>query len=707
MCIRDSGIPDYLDDDDDGDGIPDFLEEEAKTAELSGKVVLPEQPTQAAEKDSDGDGIPDYIDDDDDNDGIPDYLDDDDDGDGILDIFEEQEEEPLKESEKVIILEQPTDVTEKDSDGDGIPDSIDDDDDNDGIPDYLDDDDDGNGILDFLETESDQVTVYDQFATVVDTAVHTTEKTEDSGYSEKDSDGDGIPDYLDDDDDNDGIPDYLDDDDDGDGILDFLEESEVIPDVDVEPKIPIEQEKDTDGDGIPDSIDDDDDNDGIPDYLDDDDDGDGILDFLEADADEVAKFHQYFTPDEPSTFRHEVYDDAEKSAEDDVGVPGDEDLLKDTDGDGIPDSEDEDDDNDAIPDHLDDDRDGDGILDFYQREAVSSVQHAFESVEDMWDVEKSVQADKETEETKDTDGDGIPDYLDDDDDNDGIPDYLDDDDDGDGIPDSLEQTETDVENDMSKYFDIYTEEQQPVDESQLLSVDHVEPVDNELKPVADLNKSFAAKTEPVFLADNLIHVGIDIDMVSDADGDGIPDYRDDDDDNDCIPDHLDMDTEVQPIALRLVNGPKVKFDGEENLGVLFRRLQGQEPEPDQEQQKTAYSGIFSKVMKTISGTGERNDDTASLEAGVSMFTSVFESFKKSILEEDEDDGGKHESEDTENDIDLWNVLSSRIFSGDDGAASESEGEPVVNPKPTVTEMISSFLTNIVKSTSDSSRQKGR
>lgn len=33
----------------------------------------------------------------------------------------------------------------------------------------------------------------------------------------KDSDGDGIPDYLDDDDDNDGIPDSVDTDDDGDG----------------------------------------------------------------------------------------------------------------------------------------------------------------------------------------------------------------------------------------------------------------------------------------------------------------------------------------------------------------------------------------------------------------------------------------------------------------------------------------------------------
>ena len=37
--------------------------------------------------------------------------------------------------------------------------------------------------------------------------------------------------------------------------------------------------------------------------------------------------------------------------------------------------------------------------------------------------------------TRDSDGDGIPDYLDTDDDNDGIPDQLDVDDDGDGIPD--------------------------------------------------------------------------------------------------------------------------------------------------------------------------------------------------------------------------------------------------------------------------------
>jgi len=63
----------------------------------------------------------------------------------------------------------------------------------------------------------------------------------------KDTDGDGIPDYLDPDDDGDGIPDYMDADDDGDGIPDNEE-----------------RDHDTDGDGIPDVDDSDDDNDGIP-----------------------------------------------------------------------------------------------------------------------------------------------------------------------------------------------------------------------------------------------------------------------------------------------------------------------------------------------------------------------------------------------------------------------------------------------------------
>jgi len=333
---------------------------------------------------------------------------------------------------------------------------------------------------------------------------------------------------------------------------------------------------------------------------------------------------------------------------------------------------------------LDDDDDGDGILDFLEEEAEAG---------ELYEKETEPAEAPSEEAEIDTDGDGIPDSIDEDDDNDGIPDYLDEDDDGDGILDLLEGVSDEVSV-FDQYFapDTYAELRQPVDESPLLFVDFAEPA-ADVKPVADVNKSVTPKVEPVFLADNLIHVGINIDMESDVDGDGIPDYRDDDDDNDGIPDHLDMDTEVLPIHLRLVNGPKVKFNGEEDLSVLLRRSQGQDHE--QEQQNTMFSGIFSKAMKTISGTSAAEDDSPispspdADRSSVSMFTSVFDSFKKSILEEDEDDSeqdGKHETEDV---------------------AYDSESEPVVNPKPTVTEMISDFFANLANSKSDSSRHKGR
>lgn len=117
-------IPDYLDMDDDGDGIP------------------------TAQEDLDGDG--DLTNDDTDGDGVPNYLDNDDDGDGIYTLYED--------------LNGDTDYNNDDSDGDMTPN-------------YLDNDDDGDGAL---------------------TADENPDPNGDGNPDDaEDTDVDGIPDYLD------------------------------------------------------------------------------------------------------------------------------------------------------------------------------------------------------------------------------------------------------------------------------------------------------------------------------------------------------------------------------------------------------------------------------------------------------------------------------------------------------------------------------
>ncbi|CAI2728026.1 unnamed protein product [Schistosoma spindalis] len=234
--------------------------------------------------------------------------------------------------------------------------------DGDGIPDYMEDEN-GDGIPDYLE-DDDNDGIPD--------------------HLESDSDGDGIPDYMEDDD-GDGIPNYLEDED-GDGIPDYLENCKNSKNQVADRNnngIPDNLEmKDSDNDGIIDLYDDDDDNDGIPDDQDDDDDNDGIKDYHE---------------DQNGNQKLDILE------------------AKDTDGDGIPDYLDDDDDGDGIPDCDDDDDDGDGILDIDEDENRNKIPDHLE--------------------TEDTDGDGVIDLLDTDDDNDNIPDYLDSDSDGDGIDD--------------------------------------------------------------------------------------------------------------------------------------------------------------------------------------------------------------------------------------------------------------------------------
>ena len=140
------GIADYLDSDDDGDGV-------LTIDELNGILVI----------DTDNDGIPDYLDTDDDNDGVP------------------------------TALELGIDGSMLDTDSDGIADHIDSDDDGDGLRtldedlnangDPTDDDTDQDGTANYLESmllDADSDGVVDQLDSV-----------DDDPYN--DQDGDGFP----------------------------------------------------------------------------------------------------------------------------------------------------------------------------------------------------------------------------------------------------------------------------------------------------------------------------------------------------------------------------------------------------------------------------------------------------------------------------------------------------------------------------------
>ncbi|WBX72064.1 tandem-95 repeat protein [Tenacibaculum retecalamus] len=190
----------------------------------------------------------------------------------------------------------------------------------------------------------------------------------------KDTDGDGIPDYVDVDDDNDGIPDT----EEGDGITD------------------------TDEDGIPDSLDLDSDNDGI---LDVNEGGDGDLD---TNDDGVIDANDNGFSD--------INNDGQA---DDSENPGDEEP--DTDGDGVPDYQDLDSDNDGINDVIEDenvDVNNDGIADGPDSDGDGIVDSA-----DADDANFGEGNGGEPDNT-DSDGDGVPDYQDLDSDDDGINDVV-------------------------------------------------------------------------------------------------------------------------------------------------------------------------------------------------------------------------------------------------------------------------------------------
>lgn len=211
-----------------------------------------------------------------------------------------------------------------DLDGDGDPSTNPTDSDGDGFADYLDIDSDNDGIPDNVEAQATEgyipPSLIDANANGLDDAY----EVGSLGLFPVDTDGDNLPDYLDDDSDNDNIPDAIEghdfnhdgiadvvligSDKDNDGLDDSYEGGAAI-DIDVNDKIndPYSDLPNTDGDNESDYRDTNDDNDalmtidedlnGDGDYSNDDNDGNGIPDYLEPNVpEEEVEVFNVLTP---------------------------------------------------------------------------------------------------------------------------------------------------------------------------------------------------------------------------------------------------------------------------------------------------------------------------------------------------------------------------------------------------------------------------
>ncbi|SNS77375.1 Por secretion system C-terminal sorting domain-containing protein [Ekhidna lutea] len=347
------GVPDHLDKDIDNDGIPNAVELNGGDlpANMDEDGAYP--PSYALANDSDGDGRVDDVDDSDgaytsgtplanpdtDTDGINDFRDLDSDADGIPDLIEAGGTDADGDGR----VDNYSDIT-----GDGFHDDYDPDvfgttllrgsiskfakdTDGDGLADYIDIDADGDGVIDNIEAQTS--TGYTAPAGV---------DTDGDGWDDNyDSDNGGTTPTLPDTD-SDASSDYLDTDSDGDGVLDRTESRDSDSDGVADQ---LASGTDTDSDGLDDAFDpdcspcgsitgvsapnQDTDTDSRPDYRDADDDGDGVLTSSE-DFNGNGNFADDMTQGGPNPDYLQFTDDP--------------------DGDGIPNIADLDDNNDGIPD---------------------------------------------------------------------------------------------------------------------------------------------------------------------------------------------------------------------------------------------------------------------------------------------------------------------------------------------------------------------
>ncbi len=498
------GIYNQLDLDADGDGCPDAIEGGASfttanstgTGALSGSVSVTGVPTiagsgqtigtsqNASAQDANCPPPPDT-----DVDGVPDATDLDDDNDGIPDTVEAANA-----------------LNGGDTDGDGIPDT-------------LDLDSDGDGILDFVEARNltpAQIATLDangdgRLDGAVGTdgipdSVQTTPNAGTVNYTPLDTDGDGNPDFQDLDSDNDGINDVVEasptgvnNDTNGDGKADGTVNTNGVASMPNTTAL---------GLGTPDT-----DGDGKPDFRDLDSDNDGINDVVEAGL----------------------------SDPDNNGIAGTGANPTDTDNDGIPDAVDGapavfgdasdpaplNSDNDPIPNYRDLDSDNDTIADVIEGGNGPADTNGDGTISPT--------------ESGDTDGDGIPNAVDnapssfgdagnaalpEGADTDTIPDYIDPDSDGDGLNDICELTSNCA-----------------LDGNGDGQVDNPTDPDGDGIPnnggIDSIPGGFGGATVPT--------------PPTDTDGDGIANVSDLDDDNDGIPDTVE--------AANALNGGDTDGDG--------------------------------------------------------------------------------------------------------------------------------------------------